>query len=273
MNRVRFIQSGHQDAALNMATDEALLCSFIPGKSRAILRLYGWTPPALSIGVNQDPEKILNLKALENDGVDFVRRPTGGGILLHDEEITYSIVTNTSNLDLNDSVKNSYEKITSFLLLAYRAFITQVDFAKNLGPIEKANPSISEICFSRNEGYDILALGKKLGGSAQKRSGSLILQHGSIPLAFNSQKLSRYVHPAIQGSTFENITSINEIAGENITFEEMTNVLSQAFCLHFNIELVESELTNQEKNLTQQLEKTKYAAKEWNYRRTIQVKS
>src|SRR4051812_14673902 len=90
--RWRLIDTGALDGPSNMAVDEALLRCFDPVRSLPVLRIYGWNPPALSLGRYQDAAAALHLSLCAHDGVPVVRRMTGGGIIFHALELTYSIV-------------------------------------------------------------------------------------------------------------------------------------------------------------------------------------
>lgn len=82
----RFIDSGRRDPAFNMALDEALLFWHSENKIPPTIRFYGWNPPTLSVGYFQNIEKEINLDAVKKHGLGFVRRPTGGRGVLHDQE-------------------------------------------------------------------------------------------------------------------------------------------------------------------------------------------
>ena len=83
----------------NMAVDEALMLSHFENKGSApVLRFYQWAPPAFSIGYFQNPQKEFHLDRLKTDNISFVRRLTGGGIIYHSDELTYSISRNAAVL-------------------------------------------------------------------------------------------------------------------------------------------------------------------------------
>src|ERR1035438_5738432 len=92
MDTWRLIVSGPLDGVSNMAVDEALFSMFSPEVSLPVLRLYSWEPPAVSLGRFQIPDEVLNLEKCAAEGVMVVRRITGGGMIFHADELTYSIV-------------------------------------------------------------------------------------------------------------------------------------------------------------------------------------
>ena len=88
----RFVDTGARDAASNMALDEALLVRHEAGATPPTLRVYGWCQPTLSLGYAQNAQQEVDLAACHTQGVAVIRRPTGGRAVLHDQEVTYSVV-------------------------------------------------------------------------------------------------------------------------------------------------------------------------------------
>ena len=266
MISARLIQSGFCDAATNMAVDEALFLSYHENISAPTLRLYGWTPASLSIGCFQNPEKILNLEACEKENMSFVRRPTGGGIIFHDQELTYSLILAQSDIKLCTGIKASFEKITQFLISAYRALGLEANFAKDILKKSATEKTRAEFCFSRSEEYDILITGKKIGGNAQKRKKNIILQHGSIPFSFDKQRVQKFIKEPRFLETL-NITTLCEQTKKTINFKDLSKNLIHAFNKNFDVTLKESDLTLEEQKLRDELLEKKYANPEWNLRK------
>jgi lipoate-protein ligase A len=230
MKEFRLIESGFCDARTNMAVDEAILSDYREGTSLPTLRLYGWRPAAFSIGCSQKPEEVLDLDACARGGMTYVKRPTGGGVIFHEHELTYSVILAQSDIGLKMGVKESFEKITGFLIAAYQTLGASATFAKYRGVT--ASRAVADFCFSRKEEYDILVQGKKIGGNAQKRKKNVILQHGSIPFTFDKNKIRRFLK---NPETLNNldIISLHEIAGDHIDFKKLSKMLIRAFGQHF----------------------------------------
>ncbi|MFH1958391.1 MAG: lipoate--protein ligase family protein [bacterium] len=186
VERWRFIDTGSSDGFFNMALDEALLAGYESGFMPPVFRLYGWNPPAISLGKFQQAAGVVNLADCRADGIPVVKRITGGGAIFHDEEITYSFVC-SDRLAGSVSVKESYKKIGAFLIAAYREMGIDVSFAG-----ETSGGVKSDFCFGGREFYDILTDGRKIGGNAQKRKRKIIFQHGSIPLRLNTGRMKKY---------------------------------------------------------------------------------
>ncbi len=176
-----FFDTGALPGKINMAFDEWLAGSFFRRTGISCFRLYAWNPPALSLGYHQDA-RIVDRERAAADGIDTVYRPTGGRAILHDQEITYSVVTDASNLPIVDLYRN----ISRVLIAALRDAGYDVDFAgtePHYPSLYRTNRSIP--CFTSSGKYEIRMGGKKLVGSAQRRyrhpDGSVTaLQHGSL---------------------------------------------------------------------------------------------
>ena len=165
----RFIDSPKLSAKANMDLDKSLLENF---DGTAIFRLYSWEESSFTIGRFQKEENLGEF------GTSHAKRMTGGGLLLHGFDISYTIIIPISLLS-SKSVKESYEYICSFLLHFYKNLGLHVEYAKDIMP---DNLSKSFFCQEGFEAYDMICQGKKIGGNAQRRTKNLIFQHGSIPL-------------------------------------------------------------------------------------------
>ena len=179
----RLIDTGPLDGASNMAIDEALLGAFDPQASTPVFRLYGWDPPALSLGRFQDAEAVLDLGLCRASGVPVVRRITGGGVIYHADELTYSVVLSPRQLPGETSVDGSYRRLNGFLLAFYRALGLPAAYASDSPPGDWRLGERTAFCYAGTERSDILVDGRKIGGNAQRRTRNALFQHGSIPLA------------------------------------------------------------------------------------------
>ena len=159
-----------------------------------VLRIYSWTPAAFSLGVNQNPEDIIDLRLCRKEGIGVVKRMTGGEAIFHDDELTYSVVAPLEDLGCGTSVKKSYKRICGCIINAYKRVGLSADFScDSMHEFAGRQP----LCFASRQEYDIIIAGKKIGGNAQKRSRDVILQHGSIPFTFDIEKIKRYLRADI----------------------------------------------------------------------------
>ena len=272
----RFIDSGRRDPAFNMALDEALLFWHSENKIPPTIRFYGWNPPTLSVGYFQNIEKEINLDAVKKHGLGFVRRPTGGRGVLHDQELTYSVIVSEEHPEMPKTVTEAYRVISEGILEGFRELELDAYFA--IPRTEKEKQSLknprSSVCFDAPSWYELVVEGRKVAGSAQTRQKGVILQHGSILLDLDEDKLfdlfiykNDRLRERMQRNFKQKAVAINELAKEKITIEEASNAFKKGFEKGLNIHLEPYELTEEETEFVADLARTKYAADEWNYRR------
>lgn len=222
----RLIHSGTLSARENMAIDRVLFNNYAQ-INKPILRVYTWKK-SFTYGVSAKISEIKNKKELLLYGDNFSKRMTGGGILFHGNDISYSLVIPVSYMgSLN--VKLSYEKICQFLLDFYKSLGKDAIYAKDDKSIMKSS---SEFCQLGFEDYDILIDGKKIGGNAQRRTKEMIFQHGSIGITRESIALH-------VGNSLEDFDV-------KISYEEATEKLIQSFERTFSVILKDSILETQE---------------------------
>lgn len=169
--------------AENMARDHGLAESLL--ERQGVLRLYGWAPPAVSFGRNEPSAGLYSEEAARSEGIDFVRRPTGGRAVLHHRELTYALVF---PLGVLGGPKKAYRLINRGLL----AGLQRLGAAALLAPAEgRSLPPDAGPCFRQPAEGEVMAMGRKLIGSAQVRLGKSVLQHGSIILEGDQDLLGR----------------------------------------------------------------------------------
>lgn len=179
----RFIDSGYADAYTNMAIDEAIMKRCQEGNENPVLRLYGWNPPAVSMGYFQKYEEAVNASACKSLGIDVVRRLTGGRAVLHEHEVTYSVIVREDYPGMPQSVVESYRFICRGIVEGLK--LLGIEAAMETGRRKEIQPG-SAACFDSASMYEITYRGKKLVGSAQVRKNGVILQHGSILIDFDA---------------------------------------------------------------------------------------
>ncbi|MFP6623032.1 MAG: biotin/lipoate A/B protein ligase family protein [Myxococcota bacterium] len=220
--------SGH----FNMGVDEALLSSAILAGTPS-LRFYGWTGPWLSLGYAQplEPEQVRQLEAA---GVGWVRRVTGGRAVLHGADLTYSIAAPEDALPAG--LRASYGVVADALLEALQSLGV---LATRSHPGASA-PGVSVFdCFQEPAADEICLAGKKLSGSAQRRVGRALLQHGSIRLAPDPPDA---VHAVAPGRRSLGGTSLAE-AGATVSREALEGACARAFSRRLGVPLEPSPLS------------------------------
>lgn len=253
MNKWRFIDTGLNNPQWNMSIDEALLSHFEQTKL-PILRLYQWEP-SLSFGRFSKIADNINIEELYKNSIPYVRRITGGGILVHGGEISYTLVlprTFVSTL----GVKKAYQYLCSFIINFYKNIGLHPQFA-----IQSNIPCHhSEICLVGNESYDILVQDKKIGANAQRHTKNAILQHGCIPIEIDKIIFSKLF---LKESGIEQAQSLSKL-GINTKIEKLKELLLETFCETFKTELFIDGLNEHEVKYAKKLYKTKYNLKSWN---------
>ena len=185
MSFFNFLNSGKQDCYTNMATDEWLL-----RRSEGLfVRLYGWQPAAVSVGYGQNPAQELNLEKLTADGIDVVRRLTGGRAVLHAEELTYSVCGDIGGI-FGTTLAQTYEIIASALRSSLLNLKIPVELEKGGSSDMRVKNGVSLPCFASTSRWEITLEGRKLVGSAQRREKNRFLQHGSILLSGKNRLIS-----------------------------------------------------------------------------------
>jgi lipoate-protein ligase A len=272
----RFIDSGNGSPAFNMALDEALLNWHSEGKFPPVIRFYGWNPPTLSIGYFQKVEKEIDLEAVKKYGLGFVRRPTGGRGVLHDHELTYSVIVSEEHPEMPKTVTEAYRVISEGILKGFHHLGLEAYFAipKTKEEREALKSPRSAVCFDAPSWYELVVEGRKVAGSAQTRQKGVILQHGSILLDLDEEKLFslfKYPNERVKErmrKAFKNkAVAINEISPRRITLEEAKEAFYRGFAEGLNVELQPYQLTEEELAYVNKLAKDRYESDEWNFKR------
>ncbi len=279
----RLIIDGYHTGFMNMAIDEAIMIAHREGLVPPTIRFYQWSPPAVSLGYFQDLQKEIDVDVCQDMGIGIVRRPTGGKAVLHDKELTYSFIIRESHPLVNDSILETYKKISGGMIrgLSYLGITAELvplreKFKSESFPkgekSEIHHSDFKSICFSVPSQYEVQVEGKKIVGSAQVRKREIVLQHGSLLIELDRDKLfSVFNFPSVQirerFNTRFKATSLEEILKKKINFSELSEILPRGFEEEFGVRLTEGKLTEQEEKISKELLENKYSTYEWNYER------
>lgn len=222
MEKWRFLDTGGNTGAFNMALDETILNLLLQGLSVPTLRVYEWKPACLSLGRKQNLDDV-NLEKCRGLEIDVVRRPTGGNAVLHKTELTYSAIL----------PNQSYEAVCQGLKAAYK--IMGLELGGGFRKIDSAN------CYSSMGLTDLTYNGKKIAGSVKLEKGGIILQHGSLVIKHHPKILSLI----LKSEPMENATSLSEIIGE-LDIVRFKDAILKGFQQVFNVEFFEGKLTETE---------------------------
>ena len=223
-----------ESAAYNMALDEKIFYRYMED-GIPVLRVYSWQSPSITIGISQQLESGINLKQCNLDGVAIAQRITGGGVLFHDHEITYSLVCSKDDVGEEREVFVSYRQICAFLIYFYKSLGLNACFALEADDFK--NKSLShKLCSAAHEKFDIVIGGRKIGGNAQKRRRQVIFQHGSIPLSIDWEFVRRYV-PALPMDISSGATTLTEelvsVPDKQILEQKLIDALAQEYGASF----------------------------------------
>lgn len=178
MNALRLLLDPPQDGGTNMAVDEVLLASAAAGQST--LRFYQWTPATLSLGYFQ-PAASRD-EHLPSRSSPLVRRASGGGAILHDHELTYSFAVPAANRFSQDA-ERYYDLFHATLIETLTEWKVSAALFRDLPATGRPAKEDAFLCFQRRTANDVVLNGWKIAGSAQRRHGGALLQHGSVLLA------------------------------------------------------------------------------------------
>lgn len=266
----RLLDDGPLHPYYNMALEEAVLKQHKEGVVPPTVRFYEWTPPGLSLGYFQKiVEEIDHFRCREQNIIP-VRRLTGGRTILHDREITYSIIVRKDLNFLPEGIVPSYRKISRGIVRALRDLGIKVAVKKMSGD---SDSGFSSACFDAPSRYEVVAGGRKLVGSAQTRKEGVILQHGSIPIKIDSDllySLLKYEEPRrrrIEKYRFEKkATDLSTESDREIKTDKIKQNLVAEWENEFEVKISSGKLTPEEKTLAHRLKQEKYSSKEWNHK-------
>jgi lipoate-protein ligase A len=241
-----------------MAIDEAIATAFSKGQVPPTLRFYRWAVPSVSFGSFQKWEPEWNDLAA-GDSLRFVRRITGGRALLHDRELTYSVVASTKDPLFSEGIKGTFYAIAGGLLGGLRSLEVEADIYAPPRSQRVERPS-NPLCFASTSWYEITAQGRKLIGSAQRRWTKHFLQHGSLILEKGPER----------AFSSENQISLDELLHRLPNEETLFAAMKEGFESSLSINLEIGRLTPEEEETSARLAKEKYGNPAWTLRRELE---
>ena len=270
-----FINTGSKNPYYNMAMDEALLNFVSRGEIDPVIRFYTWNPATLSIGYFQRLQKEIDIDKVKEKGYGLVRRQTGGRGVLHDKELTYSVIVPESHPNMPSTVTEAYKIISQGLLEGFKnlGFETYFAIPRSKEERDKLKQPRSSVCFDAPSWYELVVEGRKIAGSAQTRQKGVILQHGSILQDIDIDDLfdmfifkNERLKAKMKENFVQKAVAINDISNQHITLNEMENAFEAGFKKGLNIDFKPLELTEKQKEEVQELEE-KYRSEAWMYRK------
>ena len=244
----------------NMAVDDYLFQS-LGEEPTTYLRFYQWERPTVSLGYSQKVSEVVDLDYCRKMGIDIVRRITGGKLVLHHQEVTYSICSSDSEL-FTQTLMDSYRLISEALMRGLEKMGVESSLAA-------ATPSLYAKgrlpCFSHPAQNEIEVNDKKIIGSAQKRAGKKFVQHGSIPLE-KDEELLKSISLLNQEEDSINMTSLAGALGREVDFDWVVDHLQSGISEYFNISLIPKDFSEEDKAAIQKIQTVRYDNPAWTFR-------
>lgn len=228
--KAKLILDSSRSGPLNMALDEILGRNIVGREDEFFVRFYSWKPPTLTIGYNQ-PISDIDTVALERDGLAWVRRMTGGGGVLHWNEVTYSIA-----IPYRPMGPLSREEIFRFCSRILSGFYRSLGIETEARAPGYTAPIAD--CFAVPGAYEMVekSTGKKIAGSASTIKKGYFLQHGSIPIDDSHRRIAEYLtvtEPAVM--SFEGSTYVGEFV--EITAATARDTFRDYLASRFDLEI------------------------------------
>jgi lipoate-protein ligase A len=255
--RWRLVDTPPAPGAWNMAVDEALAASVASGGA-PVLRFYRWRPACLSLGRNQPAKGRYDVDALASAGIEVVRRPTGGRAVLHRRELTYSVAAPEA---LFGGPRRAYAAINGALVAGLR----RLGAPAALHPATDARAPVPSVapCFAQPVEGEVVACGRKLVGSAQRRLGEVILQHGSLPLHDDQSAVAGFVLGGAETAEAPPAT-LAAVLGREPAWEELIAALAAGWADALGVDLRPEPLTDAERARAAEGAE-RYAAPAWTW--------
>ncbi len=234
------VETTPRTGAWNMALDEAIMEAVANGEAPPTLRFFQWAPPALSLGKRQ-PLEGIDLARCAADGVDVVRRATGGWAILHTDEFTYSVACRGDDPRVAGPILDAYRTLSQGLIVG----LGLLGVAATMRPARpEGTHNLSAACFEVPSAYEVTVGERKLIGSAQVRLGVRILQHGSLPLRGEIARVVNYLtfadesaRAALAARLRRHAVPLGEALGRPVGFEEVTEAMARGFGAALNLAL------------------------------------
>ena len=243
----RIIELQEKSAYLNMGIDNVIMDGVRSGASDPTIRFYTWKPPAVSIGCFQSMGDEVNVDVCKRNGIDTVRRLTGGGAVYHDKEVTYGII---GSIDMfPKGIIESYRQVCGYVIYGLSILGINSTFA----PIN-----------------DIVVDGKKISGNAQTRREGVLLQHGTVIYDFEPEKMfgvlnisKEKISDKMIKSAKDRVTSVLEHS--SVSIEELHLALLRGFCRGRDYYV--GTLSAEEESAALSYANEKYSSESWNFSR------
>jgi lipoate-protein ligase A len=238
----------------NMAVDQAMLMA-AEESNQITLRFYRWSEPTLSLGYFQKYTDRQGHAA--SNACPLVRRRTGGGAIVHDQELTYSLAVPSKNRWSGQNAE-LYDLVHQEIIKLWAGDGVEASLFRDaeVVVVEADQPKVDPnafLCFQRRSAGDIVCRGHKVVGSAQRRLKNALLQHGSILLA--------------RSNAAPELLGVKELTNRDHDIGFLTAGLAEAIQKRLGLSLVPGAITNQEHEVAEQVQADVFAAESWSKKR------
>jgi lipoate-protein ligase A len=259
----RFLNTGFQDTALNMAIDEAILTHYLRGEAPPTLRVFRWKHTAITLGRFQDVEREIEVERCQQQSVELVRRPTGGRAVYHRDEFTYSLV-----IGKREGVPSGVVAAYAYLAQGLMAALDRLGVQSVLSE-EHVSKNPSAACFASSTQADLTASGYKIIGSAQVWKDDGLLQQGSLPLEDRASEffaLLRFPDEEARAQAlalYRTKTTPLHTFNPQASWDDVARAFHEGFNSFLQHDFVPAELSASEWELARQLAEEKYSKLTW----------
>jgi len=241
----------------NMAVDDFLFQS-LGDEATTYLRFYRWNKPTVSLGRSQSAKKVVDLDFCRKNGIDIVRRITGGKLVLHHKEVTYTVCSSDTDI-FSQKLMGSYKLISEALNRGLQRMGIESRLAEET-PSEYVRGALP--CFSHPSRNEIEVTGKKIIGSAQKRTGKKFIQHGSIPVE-KEEGLLKSVSLLDQKGKSVKMTSLTEELGKRVDFDRAVEHFISGMSDYFGVRLIPKVFSETDRDAIRKIQKERYDNPDW----------
>jgi len=246
--------------AWQMAADVAILEAMRAGVAAPTLRFYRWTPPCVTLGKFQPAEGNVRLEDCARLGIDVAKRPTGGRAILHDQEVTFSILVAETDLpQAGASIMEGYRALGGALAVGLQRLGLPAELVDHHAPARSGDPgSMAAVgnpaCFAARARCDLMVDGRKIIGCAQLRKDGIILQQNSLPLTIDFPRWEHVFYRSDWETVArESVATLWQAAGREVPYGEVVTALCAGITAMLHVDLVPGTLTAEEERRAEEL--------------------
>ena len=256
----RVLETVDGPGAWQMAADVAVLEAMRAGTAAPTLRFYRWTPPCVTLGKFQPAEGNVQLENCARLGIEVAKRPTGGRAILHDHEVTFSILVAEHDLpQAGASIMDGYRVLGGALATGLRRLGLPAELVDRRAPARSGDPGAltavgNPACFAAKARCDLMVDGRKIIGCAQLRKDGIILQQNSLPLTIDFPRWEQvFFRSDWEAVSRDGVATLWQAAGREIPYDEVVEAICAGMTEMLHVELIPGTLTAEETRRAEEL--------------------